>query len=211
VLSGVLAGALALGALVVVHQDARPIWDGLTSGWGPLALSASAVGGVATLALVRAARYEAARFAAALAVAAVIAGWAIAQSPDLLPGLTVEQAAAGHATIVALVIGVVVGLVVLAPSLALLFSLTLGGRFDPGPGAGHAGVRDRPSASTSPARLWVAGGCLLAGTVLTVLLDSTLGVALGIACLLAFMAIAFAPLATAPRTDDDAGDPTPVP
>ena len=47
----------------------------------------SALAGVATLALVAArGRYELARYSAALAVAAVIAGWALAQRPVLLPG-----------------------------------------------------------------------------------------------------------------------------
>src|SRR3954468_812436 len=36
------AGALALAALVVVHEDAEPIWDGLTSGWGLVPLAGSA-------------------------------------------------------------------------------------------------------------------------------------------------------------------------
>jgi hypothetical protein len=52
--------------------------------------------GVATLALVSRWRFGPARVTAALAVAAIVAGWALAQRPDILPGLTVEQAAAGH-------------------------------------------------------------------------------------------------------------------
>src|SRR5439155_683674 len=103
---------------------------GVSSILTPFALGATAGG--ATLLLVRAGRYEAARLAAATAVAAVVAGWAVAQSPDLLPGVTVDDAAAGHATLVAIVISVAGGALILFPSLALLFNLTLAGRFDPG-------------------------------------------------------------------------------
>jgi cytochrome d ubiquinol oxidase subunit II len=61
----------------------------------------------------------------------VIVGWAVAQSPDLLPGeLTVEQAAAPDATLVAVLVSVVFGTALLAPSMYWLFSLTLRGRLD---------------------------------------------------------------------------------
>ncbi|HEY8640506.1 MAG TPA: cytochrome d ubiquinol oxidase subunit II, partial [Solirubrobacterales bacterium] len=61
----------------------------------------------------------------------VTTGWAFAQSPYLLPKhLTLDQAAAGHATLVAMLIGVAIGMVVLIPSLYLLYSLTLRGRLD---------------------------------------------------------------------------------
>ena len=58
----------------------------------------------AALVLVYRRRYEPARYTAALAVAAVIAGWALAQAPDLLPGLTIDQAAAPRDTLIALTI-----------------------------------------------------------------------------------------------------------
>ena len=55
---------------------------------------ASILAGVAALALVWAGHYEPARYSAAAAVAAIIAGWALAQRPTFLPGLTIQQAAA---------------------------------------------------------------------------------------------------------------------
>jgi cytochrome d ubiquinol oxidase subunit II len=198
-LTGVVAGTVAVAALPVLHEDARPIWDGLTSGWGLVALATSAIGGVMTLVLVRGRRYEIARAAAGLAVAAVIAGWAIAQSPDLLPGLTIDQAAAGHATLVALTIAVAGGALVLTPSLALLFRLTLQGRFDPNTSASVAPATR--SISRRRARLVAPGMLLVAGSILTVLLDSTWGLALGIVALLAFVTLAFALLAIPPEPD----------
>jgi cytochrome bd-type quinol oxidase subunit 2 len=55
----------------------------------------------------------------------------LAQRPDFLPGaLTLEDAAAGEATLNALFISMAIALVVLAPSLWLLFRLVLRGRLD---------------------------------------------------------------------------------
>jgi cytochrome d ubiquinol oxidase subunit II len=86
---------------------------------------------VATLALVAARRYELARATSAGAVTCITVGWAVAQSPYLLPGhLTLEQAAAGDATLRALLIALGAGAVVLVPSLVLLYRLVLRGRLD---------------------------------------------------------------------------------
>src|SRR6185437_6494571 len=90
----------------------------------------SALAGVVTMVLVFIGQFGPARASAALAVAAVIAGWAAAQSPELLPGLTVAEAAAGRSTLIATIVGVAVGAVVLVPSLALVYSLVLRGRLD---------------------------------------------------------------------------------
>jgi cytochrome bd ubiquinol oxidase subunit II len=135
--AGVVAGALALAGLLVVRAQARPLWDGLTSGIGLAMVCVCAVAGVATMILVWRSSFGLARASAALAVAAVIAGWAAAQQPRVLPGLTISQAAAGRATLIATIVGVAVGAAVLVPSLALLYSLVLRGRLDtPGAGAG---------------------------------------------------------------------------
>jgi cytochrome d ubiquinol oxidase subunit II len=94
---------------------------------------ASAAGGVATIALLWRGAFELARLAAAAAVAAVIAGWAFAQRPYLLPPtLTLDRAAAPNATLAALAIGVGIGLIVLVPSLVLLYRLVLRGTLDQG-------------------------------------------------------------------------------
>ena len=105
--------------------------------------------GVLTLILVWRDRFGLARASAALAVAAVIAGWAAAQEPRLLPGLTVSQAAAGRATLIATIIGVAVGAFVLVPSLTLLYTLVLRGRLEGGPGG------EAPTATWG--RPWRAG------------------------------------------------------
>ncbi len=129
--SGVVAGVVALGGLFVVREDARPLYDGLTSGGGLAMVILSAIAGGGTLALVWRERYGLARVTAAAAVAAITVGWVLAQDPYLLPDeLTLDQAAASDATLTALVISVAAGFIVLGPSLWYLYKLVLQGRLD---------------------------------------------------------------------------------
>jgi cytochrome d ubiquinol oxidase subunit II len=126
--TGVVAGALAIGGLAVVHADASALYGGLTGGAGLVCVIASAAAGVVALTLVWAGRFAAARFCAAGAVAAITIGWGVAQHPALLPGrLTIAQAAAPHATLVALVASIAVGLAVIAPALVALYRMALRG------------------------------------------------------------------------------------
>ncbi|HKG63989.1 MAG TPA: cytochrome d ubiquinol oxidase subunit II [Solirubrobacteraceae bacterium] len=134
--SGVLAGALALAGLLVVRSDARALFDGLTSGAGLACVLVSGAAGVGTLVLVARGRHEPARFVAAVSVAAIVAGWAFAQRPYLLPPeLTLDEAAAPDATLAAVLAGLGIGAVILVPSLWLLYRLVLRGvldqRFEP--------------------------------------------------------------------------------
>jgi cytochrome d ubiquinol oxidase subunit II len=187
--SGIVAGGLALAGLLVIRSDARPIWDGLTSGVGVAALVVSGLAGMSTIVLVWRARYEAARAGAAIAVAAIVAGWAIAQQPRLLPGLTVDEAAAPDSTLVALIIGVGVGLLIVLPSLALLFRLLLRGAFDPvPPDPGEAPASAPAAASRAPRHPAALVLLLLVGAILTVLSDS-IGIQIaGIVAMLTFIA-----------------------
>jgi cytochrome bd ubiquinol oxidase subunit II len=212
--TGAVAGALAIGGLFVLRSDADRIYDGLTSGWGLTAVLASVAAGAATLLLVARRRLEPARWSAAVAVAAVVAGWALAQQPQLLPGLTVEQAAAGDATMVALLLSLAVGAVILIPSLALLFGLVLRGRFDERPEELGSLARSRrepvapgrPTATPrSPAGV-AAVVCAALGVPLTLLSSAGAGLALGIVLLLAAVATAagfVVPEVAAEGRDDD--------
>ncbi len=136
-LAGAIAGVIAGIGLVVLHAHAPEFFEALTSTGGNdgeagrICVIVSALAGVGTLWLLATHRYAAARFAAAAAVAAVVAGWGAAQQPDILPGLSIHEAAASDEVVIALLIAVAIGLAVLAPSLYLLYSLVLGGRFDP--------------------------------------------------------------------------------
>jgi cytochrome d ubiquinol oxidase subunit II len=158
----------------------------------------SIAGGAATLALVWRHRFEPARATAALAVAAIIAGWGIAQSPTLLPGLSVEEAAAGRATLVALLVSIALGAVLLVPSLALLFGLVLRGRFDAAPGPARlAAVPPHRASGRGGRRVLavVAVACLAAGGGLLVGFDSPGPNIAGALLLLGSVAAAFVVLA----------------
>jgi cytochrome bd ubiquinol oxidase subunit II len=127
--SGAAAGALAIAGLAVVSSDAPDLFDGLTSGLGLVCVLISALAGVVTLGLEWIERFELARYTAAAAVAAIIAGWAAAQEPLLLPPrLTVTEAAAPDATLAALLVAAVLGMLLLIPALVWLFRLALSGR-----------------------------------------------------------------------------------
>jgi cytochrome d ubiquinol oxidase subunit II len=151
--AGSVTGALALIGLAVVRADAPGLFDGLTAGSGLAALAASAGAGLATLALLWRSALEPARYAAAAAVTAIVGGWAVAQQPMLLPGLTVQEAAAGRATLVAILVGVLAGSLVLVPSLALLFRMVLRGAFDPRTKLQSAEGQPRRSL-TAPGAAW---------------------------------------------------------
>ena len=107
--SGVVAGALAIAGIVIVDRENHDLFHSLLSGRALPAVIVSGLAGIATLVLVHRRRYEPARYGAAVAVAAIIAGWALSRWPTILPGLTVDQAAAGHDTLVCLIVAVLVG------------------------------------------------------------------------------------------------------
>jgi len=127
--SGVVTGALAIAGLLVVRSDEPALYDDLTAGAGLACVLASAVAGLVTLWLEWRERFELARYTAAAAVGAIVAGWAVAQQPYLLPpDLTVHEAAASNATLVALLVATGLGMLVLVPALTWLFRLALSGQ-----------------------------------------------------------------------------------
>ena len=200
--AGVVAGALALAGLLVVRSDARPIWDGLTTGGGLALVLLSAAAGVATLTLVWRSRFALARVSAALAVAAIVAGWAVAQHPRFLPGLTIEEAAAGRSTLIALIVAVAIGAIVLVPSLALLFGLFLHGRLDSGAAAGALplAVEGAPPTVRRRLRSALMLGCAV-GIGFLVLGDAGWAHAVGIACVFGLAVLVFTAAAVAPEHD----------
>jgi cytochrome bd ubiquinol oxidase subunit II len=195
--SGVAAGAVALGGLAVVYDDANVIWDGLTSGAGLGAVLVSGVAGLATLWLVRTRRFEPARYSAAVSVAAIIAGWALAQRPTFLPGLTIDEAAAGRSTLIALLVSIVIGALLLLPSLALLFGLVLRGRFD-APVEAETIPPDRtPPADGFPTRVVASAvGLLAIGSGMMLVFDDPWARIAGVVALFAFVGTAFVAFAS---------------
>jgi cytochrome bd ubiquinol oxidase subunit II len=138
--AGVVAGAVAIAGLVVVHADAHSLYAGLVGGGALVVMVISGIAGALTLALIWRRATEPARATGALAVAAVIAAWALARNPVLLPHLTIGQAAAGHDALVTVVVAVIAGGVILFPSLTLLFAITLRSRSGRTPGTSAPAV-----------------------------------------------------------------------
>lgn len=208
--AGALAGAIALGSVAVLRVDAPSLYRGLIAGDGRAGLIVSVLAGVSTLVLVWRRRFTLARGTAALAVAAIVAGWALGQRPVFLPGLTVAQAAAPRATLIAVVVAVMAGAVILFPSLALLFRLVLRGGFDPGRQPGAPARRAVAPLRRSRLTARPAGACLLAGFGLLTVADADWAHAIGIIALFGFVALGFlavapADLAAEPTDVDDAG------
>ncbi|HEX4790094.1 MAG TPA: cytochrome d ubiquinol oxidase subunit II [Actinospica sp.] len=191
IISALTTGALALAALAIVHHDARALYDGLTSGLGLAAVIVSGAAGLASLALVWLRRYPSARLAAAVAVAGLLGGWAAAQRPDLLPGLTLGAAAADDATLVAVIVAIAAGAVILFPSLAFLFRLVLTGRLDPdrlGP------VAQQPAGPDAARPRWSARAalaCFVAGAALLVFADADAAHVVGVVSFAAAAVFAF--------------------
>jgi cytochrome d ubiquinol oxidase subunit II len=200
--AGVLAGGVALAGLIVLHGDAHLLFEGLLHGAALGALIGSVLAGAGTLGLVFRRRFEAARYGAALAVAAVIAGWAFARYPTLLPGLSVDRAAASHDTLVTLVVAVLAGGAILFPSLGLLFSLTLRGRFDPNAEPHEPSAPAHTLRATIGPRLGarLAVAFLIGGVGLLNVASASWAHALGVVSLFGFMITAF--LKIAPRALD---------
>ena len=127
-------------------------------------------------------------------MAAIIAGWALAQQPSLLPGLSIRQAAAPHETLVAIIIAVLAGGAILFPSLGLLFKLTLSGRLDhderPVPRVSPARVA-LPPAAGSGLLIRLAVACLISGVGFLTFAEAGWAHAIGVVALLAFIAIGF--------------------
>jgi cytochrome d ubiquinol oxidase subunit II len=206
--AGIVAGVVAMAGLGVLADDADRIFNGLTSGVGLVSLLVSLLAGIATLALVWRRQYELSRYSAALAVAAIIAGWGLAQSPVFLPGLTIEAAAAPRATLIAVTIAVLGGAVILFPSLAFLFRLVLSGRLDEGDDRLAFRPRSRlVEASRHGFRARTASACLIAGIGLLTVADAGWAHALGVVSLFGFVAVGF-PAALPPQIIPSANDPT---
>ncbi|MBV9322408.1 MAG: cytochrome d ubiquinol oxidase subunit II [Chloroflexi bacterium] len=121
--AAVCAGAVAAAGVLVLRADAPFMFEGLAQrGWVLMLLSA--VCGVAALRLLRRNARRATRLLAALAVASIVWGWGVAQYPYLLPeSLTISAAAGAPATLGWLVVVVVGAVLLVVPSLILVFRL----------------------------------------------------------------------------------------
>ena len=121
--TGAVAGGLALVGVLLVRAEAPILWDGMLDAGLAFAVL-SAVGGLGSLVAVWRRRYRLARAGAVVAVSSVLFGWGVSQWPYLIvPDVTVADAAAPAETLRVVAIGFGIGALVLAPSLYLLFRI----------------------------------------------------------------------------------------
>ncbi len=189
--AGLVTGVVAVAGVLVLQDDSRLVYDGLTSGLGLVDLAVSGLAGLTTIVLLARRRFPAARYTAAAAVVTIVAGWGIAQSPYILPpDLTVAEAAAADNVLIGLLVAIVVGLFVLIPSLILLYGLVLAGRFDPASGdvvehpelvEGRDGGTLSPLGSPSRRSVLITIGVAAVGSALTFTSDSGAALYIGVA------------------------------
>jgi cytochrome d ubiquinol oxidase subunit II len=190
--SGAAAGGLAIAALLVIEGDAPRLYTGLLHGAALATVIVSVLSGLVIVGLVFARRFELARYGVAVPIAAVVAGWAFARYPTLLPGLTVHQAAAPRDTLICLIVAVLAGGALLFPSLALLFRLTLGGHL-------QIGATDAARPSPGPAvplrpglGVRAAIALLIIGVGMLNAADAPWAHAIGVVSLFGFILVGFA-------------------
>jgi cytochrome d ubiquinol oxidase subunit II len=121
--AALVAGALAAAGIFAVDADARSLYHGLTHEGLPLVIL-SALCGLGALERLRRGAARGARPLAVGAVVAVLWAWGVAQYPYLLPGtLTIADGAAPSATLTSVLIVFGAAVVLVLPSIALLYTL----------------------------------------------------------------------------------------
>ena len=201
--SAVIAGFLAVAGILIVNADRDTLFDSLLTSRALGGVIASMLAGAATIVLVHRRRYEPARYVASVAVAAIVAGWALARWPKVLPSLKISEAAAGHDTLVAVLVVFVVGSVLLIPSMTWLFRLSVTGRFSDSARSWRGQVRrDMPAVARPALVVRAALACLIVGAGLLNVLDAKWAHVIGVVGLLAFVLLAARAIIFAVITDD---------
>ncbi|MDP9098187.1 MAG: cytochrome d ubiquinol oxidase subunit II [Verrucomicrobiota bacterium] len=122
--SGVALVPVAIGVFLTARSGAPEIFGGLTSGWGLLLMGATTCCAAVALLSLWSRQFQIARLTAISEVTLILAGWSLAQYPNLVvPDVTLLNSAAPVATLRLLTIALCLGAIVLLPSLAFLFYL----------------------------------------------------------------------------------------
>ena len=158
ILAAVAAGVVAAVGVFVLHADDAYIFQALAErGWPLLALSA--VCGVAALFLLRRNTRRATRLLGAVAVAAIVWGWGVAQYPYVLPqSLTISAAAGAPATLQWLVVVVIAAVLLVIPSLVLVFRLDQQSRLEGNPLEVSMSQNGSTATSSSSPHVVIVGG-----------------------------------------------------
>ena len=112
--------------LIVVHEDAKSLFDGLSSGWGLAFAVIAVVAVLATVLMLSRDILRGTRLTAVAAVTSLVLAWGFAQRPYALPPtLSIDEAAGDPNTLRWLVIVTVIAVALIGPALALLYRLDL--------------------------------------------------------------------------------------
>lgn len=118
-----VTGLLSVAGIFVLRADARHLFDELLSRALPIVIL-SVLAGLAALILLRRAAARLVRVLAALAVAAIVVAWGVAQYPYLLgTHAAIGMVAAPDSSLVALLVVVAAAILLVGPSFALLYVL----------------------------------------------------------------------------------------
>ncbi|MBO0771424.1 MAG: cytochrome d ubiquinol oxidase subunit II [Actinobacteria bacterium] len=121
--AGVLTGALGAVTFAELSRSAPHVFAGLTGRALPL-VAVSIAAGVAVLGMIWLRWFPGLRVTAAIAVAAVVWGWGLAQYPDLLPGsLTLAAGSAPPGALVAELVIAGAAALTVGPAFGLLYRL----------------------------------------------------------------------------------------
>jgi cytochrome d ubiquinol oxidase subunit II len=128
--TALVSGVFALAGIGILHADAPRLFEGLLSR-GLALVVVSGLCGLAALLLLGRLPPRVLQLLAVGAAGTIVAGWGVAQYPYLLgTHLSIPQAAAPSSTLVSLTVVATAALVLVVPSLGLLFVLQQRGRLE---------------------------------------------------------------------------------
>jgi cytochrome bd ubiquinol oxidase subunit II len=120
--SGLVVGVVSAAGVAVLSADAPELYTELTTGRALPFLLIAVLSGLASLLLLWRGAYVAVRLTAAVAVTGLLWGWGLGQYPELLPGVSIADAAATDAVLAASLGALGVGALLLVPSLWWLYA-----------------------------------------------------------------------------------------
>lgn len=123
IIAGAVTAALGAVGLILSRTEAPLLWQGLLAHAIPVVIATMLVG-LATAAALFTRHYRLARVLIIIETAGLLGSWGISQLPYLIPpSVTVDSAANSPGVLQVLLVGTIIGMVLLLPSLYYLFSV----------------------------------------------------------------------------------------
>lgn len=122
-ISGALTAVLGALGLLLSSSEAPIIWNGMLAHAIPLVIATMLIG-LATAVMLALRYYRIARLLVVAETAFLLGTWGVSQIPYLIPpNMTVNDSAGASSTLLLLLIGVIIGMVIVLPSIWWLFYL----------------------------------------------------------------------------------------